>query len=154
MPSHGLRSASQIPLPEQRPFRTAPAQNSARSEQRRSSAMKAGRGQDLPTRSVSRTKNVGQKSPYTSSPTDHFRGLPPPRFALPNDCTEYCTWNHVQQSRKAKTLNPRSRKICFPSVCQLRKAQEFLNGPWITPFTEHHFIRSGNTPFGVRSLKK
>ena len=148
MPSHGLRSASQIPLPEQRPLRTATVVgNESRPRARPANTL------GFPD------KKRRTKIALHEQPDGPFPRVAPTPIRSPQRLhrilhMEYCTWNHVQQSRKAKTLNPRSRKICFPSVCQLRKAQEFLNGPWITPFTEHHFIRSGNTPFGVRSLKK
>ena len=117
---------------EQRPFRTARAYNSDSRRQRKPTAGKKRR-----TRAARRTISAGYPHPDSLSPTIAHGILH----------MEPCSTN-------PKTQNPRSRKICFPSVCQLRKAQEFLNSHWITTFTEHHFIRSGNTPFGVRSLKK
>lgn len=158
MPSHGLRSTSQIPLPEQRPLRTATVVgHESRPRARPANTL------GFPDKKR-RTKIALHEQPDGPFPRVAPTPIRSPQRLHMEYCAwntapgilhmEYCTWNHVQQTRKAKALNPRSRKICFPSVCQLRKAQEFLNGPWITIFTKHHFIRSGNTPFGVRSLKK
>ena len=132
--------------------RRFPFQNSARSEQRPLRTATVVGNESRP-----RAKNAGHEQPDGPFP----RVTPTPIRSPQRLHMEYCTWNTAHgtmfnkpKTQNPKTQNPRSRKICFPSVCQLGKAHEFLNGHWITTFTEHHFIRSGNTPFGVRSLKK